>query len=214
MNSSQHHGLIIAGVGLPGSGKSSVIKALASLENCKVFLEPEEEDWPDAVKNRKTCGLITAITWFRSMRVPKLYDADELRMRGEKVFIDSIYDKLAHYWIGRDGMDWLFPSTDTYFNVLQEMARLDRHYLPDPDVILLLEIDEHDWRKFVCGRGRALDREEEFLASHHTQKRYIEAAEKYAKDEGIQLIRYKQKPSSPHQAASDLREKLRSEGIL
>src|ERR1700733_10991776 len=73
-------GVFIAGMGLPGSGKSAVFSALADLlirDGIKTTLyrEPEEAEWPPAVTERRRCGAITALTWFRAQRVPFCYKA-------------------------------------------------------------------------------------------------------------------------------------------
>lgn len=47
-------GVLIAGMGLPGTGKSSVLAALADSlmrksRTTKLYREPEESEWTDAV---------------------------------------------------------------------------------------------------------------------------------------------------------------------
>ena len=43
--------MLIVFVGIPGSGKSSIVKELASLLKVRYFAEPEEDKWADAAKD-------------------------------------------------------------------------------------------------------------------------------------------------------------------
>lgn len=62
-------GVLVAGMGLPGVGKTTVFAALAdhlirNSRTASLYREPEETEWPDAVTYRDRCGYITAMTWF------------------------------------------------------------------------------------------------------------------------------------------------------
>src|SRR6185295_17024232 len=129
-------GLLIAGVGLPASGKSTLLKGLADKNNWNCFVEPEEHEWATAVEGRGLSGVFTALTWFRAVRVPNLYAADALRQNGEISVIDSYYDKLMGYYFGKPQMDWLMEPTDPYHNLVALMSRIDTEYLPSADLII------------------------------------------------------------------------------
>jgi len=63
--------MLISLIGIPGSGKSTTVKELASLMKIKhYFLEPEEEKWADATKDWETFGGFSMLMWFRSIRIP------------------------------------------------------------------------------------------------------------------------------------------------
>ena len=106
-------GLMICATGIPGSGKSSVFQELKYLFQTGVlFSEPEEDDsftpWPRAVSDREKYGYFGAISWFRSMRVPILYDAKQAAQEGKTSLVDFYYDKLLYNYLGREGLDWFF----------------------------------------------------------------------------------------------------------
>jgi adenylate kinase family enzyme len=205
-------GLIVA-MGLPGCGKSTVFKELGLLHGLRVFHEPEEEIWPAAVHKRETCGPFTAITWFRSHRVPFLFEADAIKRAGQFVLVDSYYDKLLSYYLGKDGMEWLIATGDPYFALTVEMAELDYKHLPDADVLVFFELDEETWHQFLQHRNRALDRHEGLLKSFRTQEYLRRAAEEYAAQSGAVLITFRQQRSTQMQAARELTSVLARNGV-
>lgn len=177
---------------------------LGLLNDWTVFNEPEEHLWPDAVRKREVCGRFTAITWFRSMRVPQLFSAHELRESGATALVDSYFDKLVSYYLGADAMEWLISPSDPYYEVAAEMARLDRQLLPDADVVVMFEVTYDTWRVFLERRGRKLDQDQAFLQSFPSQQSFIEAVEAYCHEASAELVRFHQTVSSPKEAASTL----------
>jgi hypothetical protein len=75
----QKQGLLIAGVGLPAAGKSTILKTLAEKRGWQHFAEPEEAFWPPSVRRHEMAGIFTALTWFRATRVSNLYAANASR---------------------------------------------------------------------------------------------------------------------------------------
>ncbi|MGI4776169.1 MAG: hypothetical protein ACRYE9_04530 [Janthinobacterium lividum] len=104
------NGLLIVGMGLPGSGKSTIMAELGKVYNTShVFLEPEESTWPKFITEKKVNGSFTAPMWFRSTRVLLLIQADQLRNEGQiaivdSYIVDSYYDKLLYQYIDNKNM--------------------------------------------------------------------------------------------------------------
>ncbi len=182
------------------------------MDGCETLLEPEEGSWAEAANQK--AGFLTALTWFRSQRVPKLYKAEKLRLAGQRVYVDSVYDSLCSYWLGKKGMEWLIPPNDDYFSVAMDLARLDKTCLPKPDVLIIFEIEEHDWKDLLHKRGRVLDGARSFLDTHYTQQYYVDAGLAYAAEFLIKVVRFKQQMSTPLEAATKLKRQLECEGIL
>ena len=178
-------GKLIVAMGLPGSGKSSVFRETAHRLNCKSLHEPEEEYWPDAVHRRAEVGPFTALSWFRSIRVPLLYEAHASRLNGETVFVDSYYDKLFAGWLGKPGMEWLIPKDDPYFEVAEQVAERDYNLLPNADAIVFFRLAKHDWLKLLQNRGRDLDKDSEFLKSYKTQEYFFQTCKEYCEEIGV-----------------------------
>jgi len=188
--------MLIVFVGIPGSGKSSTTKEVASLMEAECFLEPEEDKWADAAKDWKTYGSFAMLTWFRAIRTPMLIKAQELSENGELVFCDTYYDKLLHYYIDKHCMRWLLSPSDRYFPVMKEIATIDKDVLPDADIIVFFEIDKESWLKLLRSRNRIADNEEVFLRNFETQKFLLDATKKLCEERGIELIMFQQKELS------------------
>ena len=188
-SSERSQGLLVAFMGLPGSGKSRIASMLSMrFEGSVLFQEPEEPEWPDAVLRRHESGYFAALSWFRSMRVPQLFEADRLRRSGTIAIVDSYYDKLIARYINDEKMGWLIPADDPYFAAACTVAELDWVYLPDADAIVFLEVTQDQWQMLLEQRKRDIDREKLFLESFSTQDIFRKAAEDFAAERGAALI--------------------------
>jgi thymidylate kinase len=207
-------GLLISAVGLPGSGKSSVMKELATLIDRTCFCEPDEKDWADAVLAKYMSGSFTMITWFRSMRVPQLYRAHQLRTIGEIAITDSYYDKLLSCYIGKPGMEWLIRPNDPYFDIMVAIAKKDWEYLPTADLLIFFDISYDIWKEFLTKRNRLLEIDPKFLESYSTQKLLYDACKKLANEKNVTLITIHQENSSPRAMAEKIRDILYEKNII
>jgi thymidylate kinase len=212
-------GKIIAGMGLPGAGKSTVFAALAEVlvqKGMAVVLrrEPEEPQWPAAVTERDTSGHITALTWFRSQRVPGLFQAAAARNRGDIGLVDSYYDKLIHLYFEKPGLEWLMKPDDPYRDAYRELIAIDHDRLPDADCVVSLTVELERWRELVRGRGRELDRKANLLETFETQAAFLQATEDYCRNKNIPCILFENKFATPLAAAIALHDQLITAGIL
>jgi deoxyadenosine/deoxycytidine kinase len=205
-------GRFIAFVGLPGSGKSSITTSLAKLWDADPFLEPEE--WPRAVSERDVCGHFTGLQWFRSARVPLYFAAEQIRRRGGTAILDSYYDKLCAHWLGAAGMEWLISPSDAYFSMARKIAELDWRRLPLVDALIVLTVDESTWLKFLNARGRKLDETLTISKTYETQEYFRSAALKLEAETGTKIVEFRQKYSSPDDAARRLSTDLTSQGVI
>lgn len=202
-------GKLVVGAGLPGSGKTSVLSATATLLGCDSFLEPEEKAWDRAVMQREVYGLIGALHWFRSQRVPNLVDARKIADDGHAVFLDTFYDKLCVHYLGKPGMEWLIPADDKYFDNFLETAKLDYEELPDAEIVIFFDVTRDDWEKMLGKRGRQLDQLVRAMDTYHTTELFRRAAESYCRDRGATLVTFDNKWSTVETAAARLADILR-----
>lgn len=207
-----NNGKMICAMGIPASGKSSIIRELEYLfnEEAIAFFEPEENDpqtpWPRAVSMRQKYGFFGSITWFRAMRVPQLYDAYDVKQSGKIALVDSYYDKILVNYLGKDGLDWFLPRNDPYFSIVKSMAEQDYISLPNADVIIFFRVSEQIWNYFYKKRNRNMDQEEIFRKQCFSlQFPMIEACKKYADDYQKKLLIFDQEIVSPHESARKLK---------
>ena len=211
---SKKQGRLIGFIGLPGCGKSTLTSILAEKITAKEFREPEEGEWAECVHRRSEVGNFSGLQWFRSIRVPMLYEARRLADNGEIVFIDSLYDKLCVSYLGEPGMEWLIEPGDKYFEVAKMIAELDKDHLPDVDAIVTITVDKGDYVNFLQNRGRSLDSNENLAENWATQKYFIKAANQYSSEKKIQHIEFKNRIGTVQQAADQLYNQLKSKRVL
>lgn len=209
-------GNLIAAFGIPGCGKSSICTALGGKVGCQVFHEPEEGDWPAAVQKRQVVGCATAIQWFRSIRVPQLYEAEALRQKGKHALVDSYFDKLCYYYLGKPGMEWLISPEDPYFLNIHNLAKLDLQHLPDADALISITVAKSKWKLMLKQRGRKLDKATRLEETHETQRLFQEAASRYtdSRNGQTELIEFHNNLSSVDAAAESLFRILKKRGVI
>jgi hypothetical protein len=201
-------GLLIAGVGLPGVGKSSVLKALAVKHGWQWFTEPEEPLWSTAVAGQEVSGVFTALSWFRAIRVPNLYAADALRRQGEIAVLDSYYDKLMTYYLEQPQMEWLIAVDDPYYDLVKQMALIDNRCLPAADIIILLTTTFESWAKLITTRKRQLDSERVFPHAFPFQQYLLQAVTQECANNGSRLVLFENQFSTVEEAANALNERI------
>jgi len=208
-------GLLVAFMGLPGSGKSTTAQEVSKLiPGSALFQEPADTEWPPAVQRRHEFGNFGALCWFRAMRVPSLFMGDQVRRNGGVAIVDSYYDKLIAGYISHPDMRWLIPTSDEYFQVLKQLANLDSDLLPNVDCLIFLRVTVDVWRHFLSTRERPMDSEEAFLQSFPTQEPFLTASQVYAERTKTPLLIVDQKLSAPGDTAKEVVERLVGAGLL
>ena len=205
---------LICLIGLPGAGKSSVAQELGRLMRVANFCEPEEKEWPDCVLQRHLSGAFAAAMWFRSVRTSFLYQAEHLKKQGFSAIIDSYFDKLFYFCLGRPGMEWLVKSDDPYFEVIKKISALDLNHLPSADYIVFLDMDYLIWQKFLATRKRNFEKNFLFNEQFFLMQNYLrEGVEYIQKKWGSQVIVFRPQFNSPRQTAHELLETLKAHGL-
>lgn len=197
---------------MPGCGKSTLMRRLAGAYDAPVYLEPEENVWPAAVSDRDRSGHATALQYFRSTRVPLLYEARSRADEGSLVFIDSIYDKLFYLYIEEPEFSWLIAPSDPYFENSRDLARLDYERLPSPDVLIFFRVAGDDWARMVRDRGRSFDRDAQIDHYLGMQSTMLEAAQVFerAANGAVRLIIFDNSYCSLDLAAENLMSTMES----
>lgn len=203
------NGKIIAAFGIPGSGKSTTTAEIGNLLNIKTFLEPEEEEWGEAVFMKDIVGDFTTLMWFRAARVPLYYKALEEKKKGNIAMLDSMYDKLFSLYYDQKGLEWFYDLEDIYFDEMVSIVKKDYENLPDIDIVVFLFQTEENWQKFTSNRNREFDNNKDFKKSFGLQDALLKAAKLYCKVNNKKLIIHKQSFISPRAEAIKIIQKLK-----
>lgn len=151
------NGKIIAVVGGPRSGKSFLVDLLAKHYGGVAILEGEEQDFPERIREdiQKNIRPLERIAWFRNKLVKEYFHALEMKKEGKMVIIDNFWISYQLY------IDAL--AKDFEGEVIRDIAFIDRHILPWPDLTILLSLSEDGIRDFVKRGGREFDNNEDFI---------------------------------------------------
>jgi len=200
--------MFVAFAGLPSSGKSSTARALGRILQVETLLEPEEADWPVLVRQRATMGAFTALSWFRTVRVPQLFLANEKRNQGGSAIVDSYYDVLIGDYLGKPSFNWLMPPGDPYFQAAEAMVRADWELLPKADVLVFLQLNEDTWFDFMKRRDREFDRSAQLKSHFDMQELMLQASRRASKEHGTKLLVIEQQTGSPEETALKVKAQL------
>ncbi|MCI5052144.1 MAG: deoxynucleoside kinase [Simkaniaceae bacterium] len=208
-------GKLIALAGLTGSGKSTMTRQLAELVDGKAFFEPEEEGWPEVARNWERYGLFSRWMSFREMWLKSHYSASAWRNEGGVAILDTLFNKLLHHELDVPGTEWLFDPSDEYYSVFREICRLDQKSLPDPDVLVFLEVNKETWLSLLETRHREFDMTKGLIESYApTLKALRDSAIRLCEERGIELIFFEQKFGDPKLRALELKELLNERGFI
>jgi deoxyadenosine/deoxycytidine kinase len=150
-------GKIIAVVGAPRSGKSFLAKKLADHFKVNVFMEGEESDFPDRIKEdiQKNIRPLERILWFRNMLVQNFAKALEEKEKGKIVIADVFWMSVMAF----------IPVLTKGFEreLCEETLRIDQETLPLPDLVIFLRNNVETTRKFIKAGGREFDNAEGYM---------------------------------------------------
>lgn len=202
--------LFIAFAGVMGVGKSSLARALANCLGGRYFIEPEAEAWPVPEGGKWEDHVMQLEQW--------VHDTNLLLFQQAKITSDSGVTSVADgglFVLAKEYMD--DPACEFYYGLLsademqqlRETARADWYGAPCPDVLVLVETDLETWKRMLQKRGRIMDANPSFIASYQEQQRVIRAAaEKYAREKNIKVIRFNNAwadaDENAHQLANDI----------
>ena len=205
--------MFIAFMGMPGCGKSSTAKILAQKLGCPVYLEPEEDEWAELVRDRQTYGAFSALSWFRNTRIIGYLKAYGIHCCGGTAVVDSLYDKLIYGYIDDPSMTWLIDRHDPYFRAAKAVAAADFFSLPDPTHVVFVYVDPATWTVMLENRGREFDANNGVGGNLGMQAAMERACKNYCADRGIHLSLLGQRLSSAEDSAADLEKLIRGLGV-
>lgn len=205
--------MLLALMGLPACGKSTLTSELAVASGGVGFVEPEESDWPAVVLDTHTYGQFECLMWFRNTRVPMYLKAASLARQGRFAVVDSVWDKLFISFMAESCMHWVLSPESPYYEAAQAVAAADHLHLPDPDAIVFITVDEMLWLQLLRQRGREYD-VNVGLAEHFEMQRVLhEVVVRYCQARDIPLLTLRQELLTPKDAADQILCELRQTGL-
>lgn len=183
--------MLVVFCGLPCCGKSTLTVKVAESCSSKYFLEPEEDFWPNWIKEGNL-DKFSALNWFRSTRVPE-YKKAALISEQELVFVDSFYDVLIKYYISDPSFNWLISKENAYYDIIKQTAELDAKLLAVPDLLIFIKVTEENWSILQKRRNRVYDETVKLIENYQMQDAIYNAAITYCTDAGANFIEVEQR---------------------
>mgnify|MGYP005640956407 FL=1 len=146
-------GKIIAVVGAPSVGKSTFVRHLKDKYRVTAFLEGEEGDLPEFVKENisQNKNRLQTTLYFHNQNIDQYNQALTLKDQAHHVVLDA-------FWLTN-----LFFINDIIYNnraeqdLVRDLIRLANQSLHLPDYIIYLEASDELVKERVLGRGRGFE---------------------------------------------------------
>ena len=148
--------IIISIIGAPGVGKSFLVFKLAEYLKAVPILEVEKEI-PDKIINnlKNNTEQIETLLWFRNKFIEDIEQAILLKQKEKVVVMDGcLITNELHITTMTSGFEQY---------ILLEQARLDKKYIPNPDIVIFLDASEKTIKGLTFKRGRDFDVSESFI---------------------------------------------------
>lgn len=194
-------GKFIGFIGMMGTGKSTLAKALAQHLQAQAFIEPEAEHWPIPDGEPWENHVYALESWVRNTNYNHFMLAREAADKGACAVSDGGFFLLNRELMGTDCCDWYFShlSADEYDRLLNQ-AIADWASAPAVDILVLLEADKATWLSFLKERGREMDENADMVKHYEALQHLIAAAAtKFATERGIPLVRFVTTTAAPRQ---------------
>jgi shikimate kinase len=206
---------ILAFMGIPGSGKSTIARHISSILNVECFVECEEESYPEDIKRKlknseKDENILDIHYYFRNMRANYHQLAYENKKKGMSSIMDSFFSKLMNDIIQQPNTDWFINSKNKNFYKIKEVSEYDSKHLQDADVIIFLNVSKDLHKKFLEKRHRSAEVSEHI---HLAQEAFLQATRNYVKEHKKKLIVVEQE-FNINKKVKQIVELLKKEDVL
>ncbi|RJQ34015.1 hypothetical protein C4566_02710 [Candidatus Parcubacteria bacterium] len=147
-------GEIIAVVGAPSIGKSTFVRYLRDNYRVKTFLEGEENNWPDYIKDSiaQNRNRLHITLYFHNRNIGQYIEALKLKEDSQQVVLDT-------FWLTN-----LFFLDDRIYQkpeeqeLVRDLIQLTNRSFSLPDKVVFLEADNKLIKERCLGRGRSFEK--------------------------------------------------------
>jgi len=147
-------GKIIAVVGAPATGKSTLVRFLQKKFGFKAILEGEEKDVPNFIKTNiaKNKNGFQTIIWFHNRLVEQYSKVSEMKSKGEIIILDT-------FWLSNLFYISTMLKDKNEKTIVIDMIRITEKYFSYPDIIIYLKSDISTIKDRMGKRGRTFEKE-------------------------------------------------------
>lgn len=183
--------IIIAFVGIPCSGKSTITRELSKFLDSQFYLEPEESNYPNNIKEnfsriKEHGSALNVYKYFRNIRARNLFAAEKKKMKGISSVLDCFYDKIVVDILGNPETDCFVDSKSEDFKKILKIAKEDSLSLPHIDLLFFLRLNSKELHDdFLQERGRKLDVSSEI---YQAQEIFLKASSNYSRKNSTKFV--------------------------
>lgn len=150
----ENKGEIIAIVGAPSIGKSTFVRYLGDNYRVKTFLEGEEHNWPDYIKENiaENKNRLHITLYFHNRNVAQYIEALKLKNDSHQVILDTFW--LTNLFF----LDDKIYKSQAEQDLVRDLILQTNKSFPLPDKIIFLQADNELIRERCLGRGRSFEK--------------------------------------------------------
>lgn len=181
---------IIVFTGIPCCGKTTTATELAKRTNNQCLFLNEKIEQSSVFDGKGPLFEFQLRLCLRNLMLKNFIEAQEKSLQGKTIILDSYYDKIMHKILGKEGSDFIMNQKNPFFRATYKLAKKDKIYFPDADIVIGIRIPQKNWNELLRKRNRKLDTDpvfhkNTFLLQEHIlsytkeycqkrQKQYIE----------------------------------------
>ncbi|CAF0788640.1 unnamed protein product [Brachionus calyciflorus] len=188
---------IIAFMGIPGSGKSTIAKEISSLIESFCYLEKEENLYPEKVRKAlaepdEHENILDIHFYFRNMRAEYHHLAQINKIKNHSTILDSFFSKLMLDILEKkdSATDWFINSKSQHFYKILDISKKDSANLTDADILIFLSVNKTVHGEFLKKRNRPSEVNENI---YECQKVFKDCSLKYCEKNEKKFILIEQK---------------------
>lgn len=146
-------GKIIAIIGAPASGKSTLVKKLGKKIKAKILLEGEEQNLPTYIKRNiaENRNGFQTILYFHNQTIKQYKKALRLKEKGQSSILDT-------YWVSNIFyLDTMLDNKKEKQFFLKLISKTKKIF-PLPDIIIYIQAKNKTIKKRLLKRGRSFEK--------------------------------------------------------